>query len=54
VWSGFRGDLIGHRPDLVEVGQVPDDGRRAPVDERAEGGQSLSAAGVDDYCVAVA
>jgi hypothetical protein len=48
------GRRIGDRPSLVRVGQIPDDGRRAPVDESVEDRQPLSAAGVDDHLVTVA
>jgi hypothetical protein len=47
-------DLLGHRPGLIEVGEVSDNSGRAPVDERAEGGEPIDAAGVHDYCVTVA
>jgi hypothetical protein len=32
-------DLVGHSPGLVQVGEVPDDGRRALDVEVVHGGQ---------------
>src|SRR5215207_8299595 len=44
----------GHRPRLVEVGEVSDDTRCAAGDERVEAREPLGAAGMDDHFVTVA
>ena len=44
-------DLAGDVARLLGVGQVPDDGRSAPVQEVAHGREPVPVAGVDDDLV---
>jgi hypothetical protein len=45
--------LVGDAAGLLEVGQVPDDGRSPPVQEVAHGREPVAVAGVDDDLVPV-
>ena len=47
-------DLVGHSPRLVQVGEIPDDGGRAPTNEVVHGRQPLGAASVNDDLVPIA
>ena len=46
-------DLVGDVAGLLEVGQVPDDGRGAAVQEVVHGREAIRVASVDDDLVAL-